>query len=81
MQNKLQTRPSKLSEFCNLTNLLFLVILVWSWEQDIYWHKCSKSIYTGINADVTLEDNGRTECEDRARILDSEFAIKDLVSI
>ena len=29
-------------------------------------------IYTGINADVTLEDgrtDGRTECEDRARIL------------
>ena len=27
-------------------------------------------LYTGINADVTLEDNGqRTECEDRARIL------------
>ena len=26
-------------------------------------------IYIGINADVTLEDNGRTECEDRARIL------------
>ena len=31
-------------------------------------------IYTGINADVTLEDNGRTtECEDRARILEIEF--------
>ena len=26
-------------------------------------------IYTGINADVTLEDGQRTECEDRARIL------------
>ena len=25
-------------------------------------------IYTGINADVTLEDGQRTECEDRARI-------------
>ena len=25
-------------------------------------------IYTGINADVTLDD-ARTECEDRARIL------------
>ena len=26
-------------------------------------------IYTGINADVTLEDGRTTECEDRARIL------------
>ena len=24
---------------------------------------------------VTLEDDGRTECEDRARILETEFAI------
>ena len=38
--------------------------LVWSWEHDLYWHKCSKSIYTGINADVT-DVHGRTECEDR----------------
>ena len=34
--------------------------LVWSsWEHDIYWHKCSKSIYT----------------EDSARILKTELAI------
>ena len=32
-------------------------------------------IYTGINADVTLED-ARTECEDRARILKQNSQLK-----
>ena len=37
----------------------------------IYWQKCSISI-----AHVTLGDDGRkTECEGRARILKTEFAI------
>ena len=29
--------------------------LVWSWELDIYWHQCSKSINIGINAHVTID--------------------------
>ena len=29
-----------------------------------YWHQCSKSIYIGINADVT--DAGQSTSEDRA---------------
>ena len=33
--------------------------LVWSWEHDIYWHQCSKSIYIGINAHVTIVTDGR----------------------
>ena len=39
-------------------------------------------IYTGINADVTLEDDGRrttTECEDRARILKQNSQLKKAI--
>ena len=41
-------------------------------------------IYTGINADVTLEDgrtHGRTECEDRARILKQNSQLHALISL
>ena len=69
------TRQSKLCKFCNLTNLVILASLVWSWEHDIYWHKCSKSTYTGITADVGDVDKQRRKCEDSARILETEFAI------
>ena len=31
--------------------------------------------------DVTLEDDERTECEDRARILETEFAITTVVIV
>ena len=44
-------------------------VLVWSGQNMIYEQSMLKiCIYTGINADVTLDD-ARTECEDRARIL------------
>ena len=44
-------------------------VLVWSGQNMIYEQSMLKiCIYTGINADVSLDD-ARTECEDRARIL------------
>ena len=51
---------------------------------DVLWSKSFQKIFGlyGLKhhivdkmLDVTLVDNGRTECEDRARILETEFAI------
>ena len=58
-----------------MVDLVILAGLVWSREHDIYWHKCSKSLYTGITADVGNVDKQRRKCEDSARILETEFAI------
>ena len=44
-------------------------VLVWSGQNMIYAQSMLKiCIYTGINADVSLDD-AQTKCEDRARIL------------